>query len=174
MAADMQSTCKLRNVPLESLNDSLGVIAAFMDYASTSDRYSYDVLRLFTEVLTEDQVAAAPEKYEFIEDFELFYDSYYEVEKGKVVAKPTTGMQGYYSGHTTLIFKDGRLKNAYAAIGSSTLRNIDFGFKRAADLDSIYGKPKVNKIGEYTLRGYEMDNHFLVFEYRGNTIRRIA
>ncbi|CAM4016565.1 hypothetical protein [Saccharibacillus endophyticus] len=161
-------------IPLERLNESMGVVAAFMDYASTSDRYSYDVLRLFTQDLTESQVAADPAKYEFIEEFEVFYNSYYEVEKGKVVAKPTVGMQGYYSGNTTLIFKDGRLKNAYAAIGSSTLRNINLHLQRATDLDAIYGKPKVNKIGEYTLRWYEMDNHFLVFECLGNTIWRIA
>lgn len=159
-------------IPLERLNESLGVVAAFTDYASTSDRYSYDVLRLFTEDLREDQVASDPEKHEFIEDFELIYNSYYEVENGKMVAKPTVGMQGYYSGNTTLIFKDGRLKNAYATIDRSILRNINL--QRAADLDSIYGKSKVDKIGKYTLRWYEMNSYFLIFEYRSNTIRGVA
>jgi len=161
-------------IPLERLNESLGVVAAFMDDELTPDQYRYDVLRLFTEDMTESQAAADPSEFEFIEDFDLFNKYYYEVVNGKPEAKKTTGMQGYYSGGTMLMFKDGQLKNAYGALSSRTLRNINFDLERVADVVKAYGSPKKGKNQAYTLRWYEMKNHFLVFECEGNLLHRVA
>ncbi|KAI7252675.1 hypothetical protein KC345_g11456, partial [Hortaea werneckii] len=158
--------------PLETLNNSLGIAAAFHQLAYTKG-YNYDRLLLFSKDFSEEQFLAAFPDATHPEEFTDL--DYYTMSGAAPVLGQSDEEHSYdvYNG-IRLIYGNGKLISASSKTGiwAKTLRDVgnDENTNTSSDIVAAYGTLKVFNSGKNVLRTYNLPYSTLLFQSKNNTI----
>ncbi|MDO3410440.1 hypothetical protein QWJ34_11765 [Saccharibacillus sp. CPCC 101409] len=153
-------------VPLETLNEKLGMAGGFVD-SPREKGYTSKALRIFSKDLKEEDVIARPDLYEALDgEANMAQGHYYAMRNGKPASMPLTGTNVYYGGGMRLIFKNGVLVNVASVsnVDGRTLRNVIFDINPLKYVIAAYGTPQATKTGGQMVRWYKVEGKTLVFE----------